>query len=541
MFEEVVDVPETAREYDVVVVGAGIGGLYGVHRFVSQGLSVLGLEGASGVGGVWHYNRYPGARVDIESFDYCYYFSSELYNEWEWSERYATQPELLRYLNHVADRFDIRRHFLFETWVTGAQWNPDTSRYRVTVSSGDTFTCRFLVMATGNLSAARDPQFPGLENFQGEWVQASHWPDHEVELTGRRIGVIGTGSSGVQTIPVVAQVAAHVTVFQRSPNFSVPAHNGPMSKNTWESIRHDVPGARKRLLASQGGRHITPGTSKAADLTPEQREQALEEAWAYGGHVFQRVFADQGTDAFANSCAADFVRNKIRGIVDDPALAEKLCPQDHPIGSRRLCVDTDYYATYNRENVTLVDVSEHAIERFDETGIITADGTHHELDLVIFALGFNAFTGAIDNANIRNAEGASPTDHWDRGPRTLLGMTTTGFPNLFVSTGPGSPAVLANLTLHNEQCMDWIGDCIAYLDKSGYSTIEASREAQDEWTTHVAEAAGSLLRLRTKNYMVHVNADDESRVFIPYVGGFGKYVARCNEVAENGYEGFVLK
>lgn len=527
------------RDFDVAVVGAGIGGIYGVYRLVAAGLSVLGLEGAPDVGGVWFHNRYPGSRVDIESYDYCYYFSPEIYNEWVWSEKYATQPEILAYLNFVADKLDVRRHFLFDTWLVGAEWNPRIARYELTTTNG-TFTSRFLVMATGNLSRARQPEFPGLERFRGEWVQTSHWPDRPVRWEGKRVGVIGTGSSGMQTIPVVARQAKHLTVFQRSPNFSVPAHNGPVNQALYESIKADVAGTRAWLRTTPGGRHMRYGTKKAEELTPEEQQEALERAWAIGGHIFNRVFADQGTNKAANDIAAEFVRNKIRSIVNDPETAELLCPKDHPIGTRRLVVDTDYFATFNRDNVSLVDVRSAPIERFDETGLWTADGRHHELDLIIFALGFVAFTGALDAANIRNANGASPTDHWKYGPRTYLGMTTTGFPNLFLPTGPGSPSVLANLAVQNEHDMDWIADCITYLYRHGYSTIEPTPEAQDEWTQHVADAASSLLRLRTNNYMVHVN-DDGSRVFIPYVGGLNKYVARCSAVAAAGYKGFILQ
>jgi cation diffusion facilitator CzcD-associated flavoprotein CzcO len=531
----------SAAEVDVIVVGAGIGGLYALHKFKSQGLSVLGLESASGVGGVWFHNRYPGARVDVESVDYCYYFSAELYREWRWTERYAAQPELVRYFNHVADRFDLRRHILFETPLKAARWDPALARYHVEAGAGRTFTCRFLVMATGNLSAARKPDFPGLSNFKGEVVQASHWPDRQVELAGRRIAVIGTGSSGVQTIPVLAEQASQLYVFQRSPNYSVPAQNGPLNEPYFEQAAKDVPGRRDYLLTTRAAITSNLGVSQPFDqYSPEERRDRLERQWALGGQGMNRVFADQGINQAVNDVVAEFVRGKIRQIVKDPATAERLCPYDHPIGSRRLCVDTNYYATYNRENTTLVDIAANPIERITETGIQTRDA-HYEVDLIVFAIGFNAFRGALDRVDIRNEKNETPTTHWSRGPRTMLGLMTTGFPNLFLLTGPGSPSVLANMVIMNEEHVNWVADLISYMQRKNFDTVEPEAAAQALWTESVAEAASKLLRLGVKNYMVHVNADDGSRVFIPYVGGLDRYVEICREVAADGYKGFTFK
>jgi cation diffusion facilitator CzcD-associated flavoprotein CzcO len=532
--------PASPADYDVIVVGAGIGGLYALHRFKSQGLSVLGLESAAGVGGVWFHNRYPGARVDVESVDYCYYFSPELYKEWRWTERYAAQPELLRYFNHVADRFDIRRHILFETPLKAARWHPDQARYHVETATGRRFTCRFLVMATGNLSTARAPDFPGLSDFQGEWVQTSHWPDRPVELAGRRIAVIGTGSSGVQAIPVLAEQASHLYVFQRTPNFSVPARNGPLDEAKFADAAADIPGRRDYLLTTRAAiTSMLPSLRPFAEFSEAERADRLERQWALGGQGMNRVFADQGTDKAVNDRVADFVRGKIRQIVKDPAVAERLCPTDHPIGSRRLCVDTNYYDTYNRPNVTLVDIGADPIERITPTGIQTAGG-HYAVDLIVFAIGFHAFRGAMDQVDIRNERGESPTQHWNRGPRTLLGLMTTGFPNFFFLTGPGSPSVLANMVILNEEHANWVGDLIAYMDENGLDLVEPEPDAQLRWAESVAEAASKLLRLGVKNYMVHVNQDDGSRVFIPYVGGLDRYLAICREVAAKHYEGFAF-
>jgi cyclohexanone monooxygenase len=343
------------RNYDVIVVGAGFGGLYAVHRFEKQGLSVLGIEGAGGVGGVWYHNRYPGSRVDVESIDYCYYFSEELYREWKWSERYATQPELLRYLNHVADRFGIHRNFVFDNWVTGAQWRSDEARYHVITSTGLEVTCRILVMATGQLSAAREPSFPGLEEFQGEWVQTSHWPERHVQLEGRRIGVIGTGSSGVQAISEIAKVAKHLYVFQRSPNYSVPAWNGPIDAEQWDRIKSNVEATRQALFLSPAACHFARGTRPASDFTPEQQQVMLERAWAIGGHGMGAVFSDQTINKESNDVVAEFVRSKIRKAVEDPALAETLCPYDHPMGTRRLVIDTGLTCSENLDPTRRLD------------------------------------------------------------------------------------------------------------------------------------------------------------------------------------------
>lgn len=524
--------------YDAVVVGAGFGGLYGVHRLRKQGLDVLGIECAADVGGVWYHNRYPGARVDVESYDYCFYFSQELYEEWQWTEKFATQPEILSYMQHVADRFDLRRSFEFNTWVTGAQWHPEEARYHVTTSTGLEVSCRFLIMATGQLSAARPLEFEGLDQFQGEWVSTSSWPADGGEYKGKRVGVIGTGSSGVQVIPVVAEEAAHLHVFQRTPKYSVPARNGPMETSLWQDIKADVDNEKAQLLVSPAAVHMPMAAGPASDFSEQEQQRILDEFWARGGQSFQAVFADQGTNIESNNIVADFVLNKIREKVDDPALAEKLCPDDHPFGSRRLIVDTDYYETFNRDNVSLVDVRAHPIKRITETGIETNDGQHYELDLIIFALGFNAFTGSLDRANIRNGDGLSITEHWQRGPRTMLGITTSQFPNLFLPTGPGSPSLIANLVVQNEYQIDWAADCIAYMDKHGYTSVEPTEEAENKWTEHVADVAKNLLRLHVDNYMVHVNQDDGSRVYLPYAGGMSQYVQQANEAVLNGYKSY---
>ncbi|MBF4476658.1 flavin-containing monooxygenase [Rhodococcus rhodochrous] len=525
----------------MIVVGAGMGGIYAVHRFVSQGLSVLGLEGAPDVGGVWYHNAYPGARVDIESANYCYFFDPELYREWKWSERYAAQPEILAYLNHVADRYDVRRHIKFNTYMVSGQWENEANRYSVTTEAGEVFTARYLVMTTGQLSKPRRPQFAGLDDFQGEWYQTSQWPHEPVELDGKRIGVIGTGSSGVQVITAVAPIAKHLTVFQRTPNYSVPAYNRAADTRKHKRLAADVEGVWKEILESPGGLILPPGRGHSGQYTYEQIQQMLEERWAFGGQSLLSLFSDQGVDPQVNEIVAQFVRERVMDTVEDPKTAETLVPDEYPIGVRRLCIDTGYYETFNRPNVSLVDLKADPIERITPQGIRLAGGEEIELDVIVFALGFNAFTGALDEAGIRNEHGVSPSDNWSRGPRTFLGLTTTGFPNLFLVTGPGSPSVLANMNVANVQHINFIGDLIDYMTNHGYQRVEPTIEAETDWTEHAASIAEPMLRRKHDNYMVHVNRDDDSRVFIPYAGGFNDYVARVQEVVDDNYAGFIFK
>ncbi|CAN5201550.1 NAD(P)/FAD-dependent oxidoreductase [soil metagenome] len=533
-------IPENgAVEYDVVVVGAGAGGIFAVHEFKEAGLSVLGIEAASGVGGVWFHNRYPGARVDVESYFYCF-VDPLIYSQWRWSERYAAQPEILEYLNFAADAYRVKGNYKFSTRMTGAQWVPAENHYAISMSDGEKVTARFLVMATGQLSEARKPKFEGLDSFEGKWVQTSHWPEEPVEVSGKRIGVIGTGSSGVQVIPPLAKQAQHLHVFQRTANYSVPAQNAPIDENVFAEITTRTDEVWAELTSNPSGTRNLSGTELATELSAEEQQQRLEEHWAWGGHSMNSVFPDQGRDIRSNTLVAEFVRKKIRETVDEPTTAEKLVPTAYPIGSRRLCVDIGYYETYNRDNVTLIDVNAEPIEKITPKGIKTAS-SEIELDLIVFALGFDAFTGALDQANIRNETGEQPTDRWARGPRTYLGLMTAGFPNLFIVTGPGSPSVLANMILGNMQHVRFIRDAIVYMNEHGYSRIEPSITAEDEWGEHSAETSSRLLRLGVENYMVHVNTDDQSRVFIPYTGGLDKYVERMTQVAQNDYEGFVFE
>ncbi|WP_164857361.1 flavin-containing monooxygenase [Sphingomonas crocodyli] len=522
---------------EVLVIGAGIGGIYAVHRCLEEGLGVVCLEAASHVGGVWHHNRYPGARVDIESFDYCFHFSPEIYRDWQWSERYAAQPELFRYLEYVADRTGAIDHIRFNARVVAANWKPADAEWHVRTDTGTSYRARFVLMATGNLSAPRPPAFEGMESFRGQIIETSSWPGAGVDWRGKRVGIIGTGSSGVQAIPVIAKDAAKLTVFQRTANYSVPAQNGPMQADRHQAVIDDVLAERARMMDSYAGinaliREVRPST----DYSPEEQQAALERQWQEGGQGMMAVFADQQTNPVAAELVSEFVRSKIRQIVRDPITAETLCPKGFPIGVRRLGVDTDYYDTFNRDNVELVDVKADPIVRITPNGVETASG-EHPVDILIFALGFDAFTGAIDRAGIRNEKGEAPTDRWRRGPRTLLGLMIAGFPNLFMVSGPGSPSVLVNLMLMNEYSIDWIVDCIKWLDAKGARTIEATVEAEDAWVEEVAKTASHRLAARIPNWMTH-QGEDGSRAFIPYAAGLKAYRVHAEGCVNAGYAGF---
>jgi cation diffusion facilitator CzcD-associated flavoprotein CzcO len=527
--------------YDVIVIGAGMGGIYATYRFTRQGLSVLTLESAEAVGGVWYHNRYPGARVDIESLDYCFTFSKELFREWKWSERYAAQPELERYLNHVADKFDLRKHMLFNCGVTAVRRLEEANRWEVDTSTGKRLTCRFVVTAMGNLSAPRKPDFPGLEDFKGKWLQTSRWPKEPVDVRGKRIGVIGTGASGVQVIPPMAEQGRHLTVFQRSPNFVVPPQNRPLDPALIEQIADRLDEFRAEMFANDGV-HRPKAAGDVTQFSKEERERIMEERYQFGGHVMSVVFKNEQVDWEVNQVVSDFVRDKIRSVVKDPVTAEKLCPRRHGVGNRRLGVCTDYYETFNRDNVTLVDLHEDPLVRITETGIQTRSG-HHELDLIIFSLGFVSFTGTLIDANIRNEHGRGITEHWKPGWKTMLGFMTSGFKNLFMACGTGGIGFSANGFPVNEQQINWIGDCIAYMDKHGYKSIEADPVAEEAWVKRVAEVASNRLlmtrKLRDRN--VHVNPETGEHFCMTWLGGFTNFIKICDESAAKGYEGFILR
>jgi cyclohexanone monooxygenase len=517
---------ETAGEYDAVVVGAGFAGLYMLHRLRGLGLSVRVFEQGGDVGGTWYWNRYPGARCDVESMQYSYSFSDELQQQWDWSERYAPQPEILAYARHVAERFGLREHIQFNTSVERAVFEEGEDRWHVTTSDGKTVAAKFVVLATGCLSNARLPDFKGLSDFKGKVYHTGHWPHQAVDFTGKRVAVIGTGSSAIQSIPVIAQQARHLYVFQRTPNFSIPAQNAALTAEAREAFRRIYPEVR-RFAREEARNGIYARRAK------------YEQRWAYGGLTFMLAYNNLILDKAANDTAADFVRAKIAEIVKDPETAKRLQPDNHPIGSKRICIDTDYYATFNRPNVTLIDIREDGIDEILDHAV-RAGGKDYEVDALVLATGFDAMTGSIARIDIRGRGGQLLKEKWAEGPKTYLGLMSAGFPNLFLITGPGSPSVLSNMIVSIEQHVDWITDCLVFMRKGGFETIEASQEAQDRWVAHVNEVAQLTLYPQASSWYMGANIPGKPRVFMPYIGGVGVYRRICDDVAAKGYEGFTM-
>lgn len=524
---------------DVVVVGAGFGGLYALHKFRSQGLSVRVFESAPEVGGTWYFNRYPGARCDVESVDYCYSFSDELQQEWTWTEKYATQSEILEYINWVADKLDLRRDITFETRVSSAVLDEQTLRWTVTTDTGEMVDARFVVMATGPLSAAMTPDFAGLDTFAGEVHHTAHWPHEGVDFTGKRVAVIGTGSSGIQSIPIIAEQAERLYVFQRTPNYSVPAGNRPLTGEETAEIKANYAERRRMSWRSGGGSPHVAHPKLTMEATPEERRVAFEERWELGGVLFSKTFSDQMISLEANEEARKFYENKIRAIIDDPDVAEDLIPNDHPIGTKRICTDTNYFQTFNRTNVELVSVRKTPIESVDATGINTSEA-HYDIDALVLATGFDAMTGTLAKIDIAGRGGEKLVDDWADGPRTYLGLGTDGFPNLFLVSGPGAPAVLANMVLHAEAHVNWIADAIAYLDQNSYAAIEPTADAVDSWIADCAQRAEATLFTKANSWYMGANVPGKPRMFMLFIGGFGVYLDICNEAAAAGYKGFDL-
>ena len=527
------------QRFDAIVVGAGFAGLYMLYKLRSQGVSARVIEAASGVGGTWFWNRYPGARVDIESRDYGYSFDPELERQWRWSERYAAQPELLRYLNHVADRYDLRRDIRFETRVTAAHFDEAGARWTVATDRGEIYSARFVVMATGCLSEPKDIAFPGQEDFAGEVYRTFDYPEDGVDFTGKRVAVIGTGSSGIQTITAIAPECEHLTVFQRTPNYAVPAHNHPLTEAEQREWDADREAYRTRAKRQPLAFWNEPTDALAVEATSAERQLEFDRRWAYGGFRVLGPYADVGVDLAANRTLADFVAGKIRGAVVDPAVADALTPKTYPLGTKRMCIDTGYYEVFNRDNVTLVDIRETPIARITAAGIRT---TEHEYpcDAIVYAIGFDAMTGTLKKIDLRGRGGLTLGDKWADGPVSYLGLMIAGFPNLFTITGPGSPSVLTNMVMSIEQHVDWIADAIAWLDAHGKTTIEATPEAEREWVEHVAEVAHTTLYPLADSWYMGANVPGKPRVFLPYVGGFDGYVEKCEEAVADGYRGFAL-
>ncbi len=526
---------------DALIVGAGFSGMYMLHKLRGLGFSATVLEAGSGVGGTWYWNRYPGARVDIQSLEYSFGFDEGLEAEWRWSERYAPQAELERYANHVADRFDLKRDIRFDTRVTAAHWDEAAQLWRVETEKGARYRCRHLILATGCLSIPTDVTFPGIDSFKGEIYRTSRWPHEGVDFTGKRVGIIGTGSSAIQSIPVIAEQAAHLTVFQRTPNYSMPAHNGPIPQADLEAWVKDPRGYRAASKDTIGGfQNDANTTTCATEIAPEDVRAELERRWAWGGFRILGAFADQGVDEAANRIVQDFIAEKIREQVADPAVAEMLTPKDHHFGTKRPCVDTGYYATFNRPNVSLVDLRAEPIVTFNAKGIATK-AKDYAFDAVVLATGFDAMTGAIDRIDLRGRGGRRIKDHWAEGPRSYLGLMVAGFPNLFTITGPGSPSVLTNMINSIEQHVEWIAGCLVSLKQHQQTSIEASAEAEAAWCRHVQEAVTPSLLPRANSWYMGANVPGKPRMFMPYAGGLNTYTEICRQVAAKGYEGFVIR
>ena len=531
---------EGGGDVDAVVIGAGAAGLYMLHRLRGLGFSVRLFERRDGVGGTWYWNRYPGARCDVESWDYCYSFSEELEQEWDWTERFPTQPELERYFNHVADRFDLRGDMQFGTRVERACFDEGRNGWIIDTSDGATVSARYLVSAAGCLSEVNKPSIPGAETFEGVQHHTARWPAEGVEVAGKRVGVIGTGSSGVQVIPQVARTAEHVYVFQRTPQYTVPARNRPLDDEARQELK-DSFGERqefKRTTPAGLSRPIV-AVASVPEMDESTRAEILEASWQRGGPGFAMTFDDILTDPESNERAARFVRQKVRAKVDDPEVADKLVDIDFPIGARRLIVDIDYFETYNRDNVTLVDVKAAPITEITPRGLRTADADY-DLDVLVYATGFDGMTGALLSMDLRGVGGLALRDKWAGGAGTYMGLVASGFPNLFMITGPGSPAVFSNVMLSIEQHVEWIADCLAYMVEGDFERIDAQPEAEARWTRRVEELVARSIVGKTNSWWTGANIPGKPRGITMYLGGTHNYRAACDEIAANGYEGFTL-
>ena len=530
-----------ADQLDAIVIGAGFAGMYQLLCLRDRlGLSVKVLETGEGVGGTWYWNRYPGARCDTESHAYCYSFSEEMLHEWEWSERYPGHEEIRRYLNYVADKFDLKRDIQFKTRVIAAHYDEGANRWLVTTGQGERFACKYLITAVGCLSTANVPKIPGLDNFSGRWFHTGHWPHDGVDFSGERVGMIGTGSTGIQAAPVIAETARHLTVFQRTANYSVPARNAPLTPEFKRYVKQNYAEITRAMKSTTNGHPFFIENRSVFDVSDEERQKVFEAAWERGGLQFRAGFRDIIENVKANSTAAEFVKGKIRQIVKDPETAGLLADIDHPYAAKRPPIDSNYFETFNRDNVTLVDVRKSPIEAILPTGLRTKDA-EYPLDIIVFATGYDAMTGPLLSMDVRGRDGFKLANAWEGGPRSYLGLQVTGFPNLFINTGPGSPSVLCNMPVAIEQHSEWIADCIAQMRKTGIERIEAKPEAMEGWIAHVNEAANkTLLPLAKHSWYLGANIPGKPRVFMPYAGGLAHYRKLCADVADKGYEGFAL-
>jgi len=525
------------QKFDVVVVGAGFAGMYALHKLRELGFTVKVVEAGDGVGGTWFWNRYPGARCDVHSLEYSYQFSEELQQEWSWSEKYAPQPEILDYANHVADRFDLRRDIQFGTRIISMALQA-SSRWIITTHSEEKFEAQFCIMATGCLSKFNIPKFEGLENFTGEVLHTGDWPKEEVDFEGKNVGIIGTGSSAIQAIPLIADKAKSLTVFQRTASYSIPAHNAETDKKYEESVKTDYSEFRRSNSLRYAALNNNPTPVSALELSSDERHAHYQSRWNDGGLSFLASFNDIGSNLEANKTAATFVHSKIHEIVNDKTVAELLCPKT-VLGCKRLCVDTNYYQTFNRDNVKLVDIGEAGIDKISDQGVI-AQGEEFSFDTLIFATGFDAMTGALLDIDIRGNNNLSLKEKWQDGPKNYLGLTIHGFPNLFTITGPGSPSVLANMIVAIEQHVDWVAACLSYLRDNSKHSIEAEGAAEESWIQRVNDIAETTIYSSGCNaWYTGANIPGKPRIFMPYLG-YPSYVEKCERVAEQGYSGFKI-
>lgn len=527
------------KKLDAVIIGAGFAGMYMLHKLRELGFSARVLDAASGVGGTWYWNRYPGARCDVDSMFYSYGFDEDLEQEWEWTERYPAQPEILLYANHVADRFDLRPDIQLDTRVASAIYDDGAARWCVTTDADEVFTTQFCILATGCLSAANMPKFDGLDDFAGRVFHTGHWPHQPIDFAGRRVGVIGTGSSAVQAIPEIARQASHLTVFQRTATYVVEAFNRPLDVAEQSKIKAHYQELRAAARKTFGGFTMAANDQSALSVSEEECRQGLEEGWKFGGIAFLASYNDFGSNEDANMRAQEFVRDKIRDSVTDPATAEKLLPH-HIIGCKRLSLGTNYYEAYNRDNVTLVQLGEKGVDRITANGLVSED-TEYAFEDLVMATGFDAMTGSISRIDIRGRKGLPLGKAWEAGPRTFLGLMTNGFPNLFTITGPGSPSVLSNMIPTIEQHVEWVADCLEYLRDNNVIEMEAELDAQDAWVDHGNEIASKTLRYTCSSWYLGANVPGKPRVFMPYIGGMPSYRDKCDAVAAKGYEGFELR
>ena len=530
---------EVAPDFDVVIVGGGLAGLYSIYRFRKMGLNIRAYEAGDGVGGTWYWNRYPGCRCDVESMEYSYSFDDDLQQEWVWPERYGTQPVILEYINHVAKRFDLMRDVQLNTRITQAVFCEKKHLWKITTNNGEQITAPICIMAAGNLSTPRKPDFPGLDNFKGDWYHTGLWPKEGVDFTDKRVGVIGTGSSGVQMMPHIAAQAKHLTVFQRTANFSLPARNAPLDPEKERKHKEEY---RERRLAAYntpfGIAGYPPPDKSALEATEEERRAIYEDKWQEGGSIsYLFAYKDLLLNKDANDTASDFVRNKIRATVNDPETAELLCPDNHPIGTKRLILDSNYYEIFNQSNVKLVDVRSAPIQEITRSGIKTTE-SEYQLDAIAFATGFDAMTGAIKEIDVRVDGGTTIEEQWDGGPRTYLGLMVAGLPNMFMITGPQSPGVKSQMILSIEWHINWIANCLSHMRNNNHTRVAAEVEAQQQWVDHVREVAGATLYPLANSWYMGANIPGKARVFMPYVAGVEAYTKECNRVTQNGYQGF---